>query len=173
MVLAPRCWRQVREKQNFSRATVARKPGHRGERGVNRNPSRRESRIASAEPVCSCAFSVFLGTRDRGCSAHPAFPAPSRCFRGRRSHAKSGRIAPRQCGCMSSRSLTVESETRCFVRRGHQTPVIACDKREAFAQGSIRDEAIHSAACCPMDCFASLAMTAERPSLIALGRRSQ
>jgi len=41
-------------------------------------PLRRESRTASAEPVCSCAFCyVHSGTRDRGCSAHPAFPAPS------------------------------------------------------------------------------------------------
>jgi hypothetical protein len=40
-------------------------------------PLRRECRIASAEPVCSCAlFFVQHCTRDRGCSAHPAFPAP-------------------------------------------------------------------------------------------------
>jgi hypothetical protein len=38
--------------------------------------------------------------------------------------------------------------------------VIACDKREAFAQGSDSDEAIHLSACRDMDCFASLAMTA-------------
>ena len=38
--------------------------------------------------------------------------------------------------------------------------VIACDKREAFAQGSESDEAIHISACGGMDCFASLAMTA-------------
>ena len=32
----------------------------------------------SAEPVCSCALSFVQScTRDRGCSAHPAFPAPS------------------------------------------------------------------------------------------------
>src|SRR5664279_4058997 len=31
----------------------------------------------SAEPVCSCASSSAYCTRDRGCSAHPAFPAPS------------------------------------------------------------------------------------------------
>ena len=54
--LTPRRWCQVRGKQNFSRMRVARKPGHPGERGISRNPSRRESRIASAEPVCSCAF---------------------------------------------------------------------------------------------------------------------
>jgi hypothetical protein len=32
--------------------------------------------------------------------------------------------------------------------------VIACDKREAFAQGSAGDEAIHSSDCRAMDCFA-------------------
>jgi hypothetical protein len=37
--------------------------------------------------------------------------------------------------------------------------VIACDKREAFAQGSESDEAIHRSASRDMDCFASLAMT--------------
>ena len=58
-------------------AMVARKPGHQGERGVSRKPPRREGRIASAEPVCSCAFFCAFCTRDRGCSAHPAFPAPS------------------------------------------------------------------------------------------------
>ena len=39
------------------RMTVARKPGHRGELEVSRKPPRREGRIASAEPVCSCALS--------------------------------------------------------------------------------------------------------------------
>jgi hypothetical protein len=36
VVLTPRRWRQVLEKQSFSGATVARKPGHRGEREGNR-----------------------------------------------------------------------------------------------------------------------------------------
>jgi hypothetical protein len=35
---------------------VARKPVHRGERAISRNPLRREGRMLSAEPVCSCAF---------------------------------------------------------------------------------------------------------------------
>ena len=48
-----------------------------GRARISRNPSRRESRSASAEPVCSCAFLLYLCTRDRGCSMHPAFPAPS------------------------------------------------------------------------------------------------
>jgi hypothetical protein len=37
--------------------------------------------------------------------------------------------------------------------------VIACDKREAFAQGSASDEAIHSGSVRGVDCFASLAIT--------------
>ena len=36
------------------------------------------------------------------------------------------------------------------------TAVIACDEREAFAQGSASDEAIHSSICLAMDCFAEL-----------------
>src|SRR5437763_5617512 len=40
--------------------------------------------------------------------------------------------------------------------------VIACDKREAFAQGSDSDEAIHNSASGEVDCFASLAMTRRR-----------
>jgi hypothetical protein len=39
---------------------------------------------------------------------------------------------------------------------------IACNKREAFVQGSARDDAIHSFfSAAWMDCFASLAMTAK------------
>ena len=51
---------------SFSGATVARKPGHRGEHEISRKPLRRESRIASAGPVCSCAFfCTFVHTRPR------------------------------------------------------------------------------------------------------------
>jgi hypothetical protein len=38
--------------------------------------------------------------------------------------------------------------------------VIACDKREAFAQGSEATKQSILSLCCSMDCFASLAMTA-------------
>jgi hypothetical protein len=44
--------------------TVARKPGHREEHEVSRKPPRREGRIASAEPVCSCAFSCVHLARE-------------------------------------------------------------------------------------------------------------
>src|SRR5438552_19086966 len=37
-----------------------------------------------------CAFFTHFGTRDRGCSAHPAFPAPS-IFEGGKEFASLGR----------------------------------------------------------------------------------
>ena len=49
----------VKSRGSIHAAMVARKPGHQGERGVSCKPSRRESRIASAEPVCSCAPSTI------------------------------------------------------------------------------------------------------------------
>src|ERR1700709_1903295 len=47
-----------------------------------------------------CAFPVHQCTRDRGCSAHPVFPAPS-SFRGRNELPNFGRIAPREREGMS------------------------------------------------------------------------
>jgi hypothetical protein len=64
VVPAPRCWRQV--PRATSRSDGGNKAGHRGERGISRKPSRRECRIASAEPVCSCAPSLCtMHTRPR------------------------------------------------------------------------------------------------------------
>jgi hypothetical protein len=40
-----------------------------------------------------CVFACAFCTRDRGCSAHPAFPAPSE---GRETFQHLGRIAPRE-----------------------------------------------------------------------------
>jgi hypothetical protein len=77
VVLAPRRWRQVRENK-FSLMTVTRKPDHRGERDISRKT------VAQGKPGCLrwtcmlvCTLFCALRTRDRGCSAHPAFPAPS------------------------------------------------------------------------------------------------
>src|SRR5450755_1881557 len=46
-----------------------------------------------------CAFFRTFCTRDRGCSAHPAFPAPS-CFRGTTYFAKLGQTVSRERGCV-------------------------------------------------------------------------
>jgi len=54
------------------------KAGHRERRAISRKPLRGKAGIASAEPVCSCAFSfVQLAHETAGAAAHPVFPAPS------------------------------------------------------------------------------------------------
>ena len=65
-----------------SLATVTRRIRRRGERGISRKT------IAQGMPDCSdctcmlvCVSLCAYCTRDRGCSKHPAFPAPSD-FRG-------------------------------------------------------------------------------------------
>jgi hypothetical protein len=57
VVLTPRRWRQVRGRQ-LSRATVARKPGHRGERGISRKTIARGMPGVSGVTVVTnaCAF---------------------------------------------------------------------------------------------------------------------
>src|SRR5258705_13392295 len=70
-----------------------------GELGISRQT------IAQGMPECSdctcmlvCVSLCALCTRDRGCSVHPAFPAPS-VFEGK-VHANLGRIMPRDRRCM-------------------------------------------------------------------------
>src|ERR1700738_3879362 len=46
-----------------------------------------------------CVFFAQFCTRDRGCSAHPAFPAPSD-FKARKFTQNLGRIAPQDRGVM-------------------------------------------------------------------------
>jgi hypothetical protein len=74
--------------------TVARKPGHRGERGVSRKPPRRESRIASAGPVCSCAFSfVHLAHETAGAARIRLSLRPLLSEGGNRRKARAHRAA--------------------------------------------------------------------------------
>jgi hypothetical protein len=80
VVLTPRRWCQVSGSNSTDDGgKKARSPGRARRKPLK--PLRREGRNASAETVCSCAFCMHFCTRDRGCSAHPAFPAPS-LFRG-------------------------------------------------------------------------------------------
>ena len=108
VVLTPRRWCQVLEKQ-VSRETVAKKPGHRGERVISRKPLRREGRIASAEPVCSCAFSLCTMHARPRVQRAPGFPYALSLSRAA-IDAKLGRIAPRECGRTPSRCMTIELE---------------------------------------------------------------
>ena len=82
-----RCWCQVARRRSQpdrarsaanSPTTEARRIRLRGERGISRKA------IAQGMPECSdctcmlvCVFLRTVCTRDRGCSVHPAFPAPS------------------------------------------------------------------------------------------------
>src|SRR6266568_1529060 len=95
------------------------------------------------------AFLTTHCARDLGCSAHPAFPAPSD-WRGREILANLGRNVPRECEGVSVLEMN-----------GLYCHVIArspCDDLSAVAQRA-KAEAIHASASGEMDCFASLAMT--------------
>src|SRR5450756_875732 len=61
-------------------ATVARKPGHRGERGISRKPLRGGCRAFSGELAVNTRVhsNHYLRTRGCGCTGHPAFPTPSK-----------------------------------------------------------------------------------------------
>ena len=113
-------WRR-RSQPNRARSaanspmTETRRIRRRGERGISRKA------IAQGMPECFrwtcmlvCVFLPFC-TRDRGCSVHPAFPAPS--FRGEKIHANLGRIAPREreASCMRS-SFRGDAKHRTTVR---------------------------------------------------------
>ena len=113
-------------------ATEARRIRLRGERGISRKA------IAQGTSGCSvctcmlvCAFLSASCTRDRGCSKHPAFPAPSH---GRNATAQPGRSRRGNANAYLLGCLKCEQDS---------FHVIACDKREAFAQGSASDDAIH------------------------------
>src|SRR5437588_9564075 len=58
---------------------------HRGERIISRKATAQGMSDCLRCPVCSCAHYLYHCARDRGCSAHPAFPAPSR-FEGSRKY---------------------------------------------------------------------------------------
>jgi len=121
VVLAPRWWRQVPWKQALLGDDGGKKPVHRGELDISRKPSRRESRDASAEPVCSCAFSL--------CKSH-ARPRVQRCTRlslrppllggstGRRPRTLHA-ARSRKCGQSSSQQTTPRTSKRLRCATGH------------------------------------------------------
>jgi len=116
VVLTPRRWRSSR-REIFPPVTVTKKPDHRGEREVSRKPLRREGRTASAEPVCSCAPCFVHFARETAGAARTRLSLRPLTIRGRNVSSKLARNARRDREAVS------------------WTIVIACDKREAFAQG--------------------------------------
>src|SRR5438445_319302 len=53
------------------------KADHRGEHDISRKAIAQGMSDCLRCPVCSCAHLLLHCARDLGCSAHPAFPAPS------------------------------------------------------------------------------------------------
>jgi hypothetical protein len=92
VVLVSRCWHQVRERRKLLSGDGGKRAVLRGEHEASRKA------IAQGRPGCSactcmlvCAFLVRSCTRDRGCSVHPVFPAPSDFREGGKLRANLGR----------------------------------------------------------------------------------
>jgi hypothetical protein len=115
-----------------------------------------------------CSFVCANRTRDRGCSKHPVFPAPSDFKEGKR------RCKPRAIGAARTRRCVIRRMGRAKRNPSSHAPALMgiaslhpsygteimsgrhCEERS--------DEAIHLSACRAMDCFASLAMTWREPA---------
>jgi len=80
MVLTPPT--KVSSLRSLPQATVAMSRAHRGDHEATVRPLRRESRMSPLDLYARVRFLPLYCTRDRGCSAHPAFPALSD-WRGR------------------------------------------------------------------------------------------
>jgi len=113
------------------------KAGHRGELEVSRKA------IAQGKPDCLrwtcmlvCAPPCAHCTRDRGCSAHPAFPAPSSYREGQGPRKARASVCRENADAHPFRCLTCESRPLLVIAR------------------SPCDEAIHVSARGEMDCFA-------------------
>ena len=105
VVLTPRRWRQVGGDK--PPATVARKPGHRGEHDISRKPIAQGVPGVPGVPVYSCAYyRLPLHTRTRVHRA-PGTSLRPRSFEGKRFMHNSGAIAPREI----FRCLKIESES--------------------------------------------------------------
>jgi hypothetical protein len=71
--------------ESIREATVARKPGHRGERDISRKAIAQGMPVETGEPVED--YRILCG---HGCIGHPAFPAPSIFFRANEFLGNSG-----------------------------------------------------------------------------------
>jgi hypothetical protein len=128
-----------------------------GEHGISRKA------IAQGMPECSDCTCMLVGafpcvhcTRDRGCSVHPAFPAPSVFWGGDKFMQASGAMR-RENAKSYLRRMGRAQRNPSPVRTGLDgyrcAPPILRTSRPCE-----RSEAIHSAACGAVDCFALLAM---------------
>ena len=125
--------------ESFSRATEAKEPfsGESTKQAVK--PLRREGRDAPSVPVCSCACFVCANrTRDRGCSVHPVFPAPSSLREGQTRMQTSGATCREKAKSYAPSLRAQRLVRRSSESEGGSTPCLSSGK---------------------LDCFAALAMT--------------
>jgi hypothetical protein len=110
----------------------------RGEREVRRKAIAQGMSDRLRCPVCSCAhFLRAYCTRDRGCSAHPAFPAPSD-FKARNFLANLGRVAPRERNSMSGLTIIASSNTAVIARHSRRRTAslpLAYDRATQYSRG--------------------------------------
>jgi hypothetical protein len=135
VVLTPRCWRQVSRlridpigsMRDIREATVTTSPARRGEHDISRKPLRRECRMPPLNLYARVRIFCAYCTRDRGCSVHPAFPAPlcpgnlSECANGRlrtnRPLLELSPLRPKATELVSERGTApVSSSTRTVAR---------------------------------------------------------
>src|SRR5262245_28019873 len=95
-----------------------------------------------------CSFLSAIGTRDRGCSAHPAFPAPSPFDEGQRiwkARAKTCRenVFARHSGARRSRELwcaiahlRIHNHRSSLLQRKPLTISLTHDRRRVWIPGS-------------------------------------
>ena len=118
VVPTPRCWRQV--ARGFLGADGGKRAVLRGEHVISRKAIAQGMSDCLRCPVCSYAQPLLHCVRDRGCSAHPAFPAPSVLKRSRKLLVKLGRNVSRDCETVSAviaRSTCDEAIHSFFPRR--------------------------------------------------------
>src|ERR1700682_632658 len=110
--LTPRRWRQVVwSDPHGDGGKQARSPGRARYKPLK--PLRRECRIASAEPVCSCAlFCTILHTRPRVQRAS-GIPCALSFREERKLVANLGRVAPRERVVISAPAIKLEAG-RCW-----------------------------------------------------------
>ena len=113
-VLASSCGGEAQRASQRSQRRWQDELGHRGEHDISRKA------IAQGMPEClrlylyaRVRFSAHFCTRDRGCSVHPAFPAPSR-IRGTSVYANLGRhrAARTRGSCRKCLHTVIASEAK-------------------------------------------------------------
>src|SRR5258705_8336265 len=160
VVLTSRCWRQVLRVTSWSDG--GKRAVHRGELAISRKA------IAQGRPECFrrtcmlvCVFAVCIGTRDRGCGAHPVFPAPSDKEEGKEDE-NLGRNAPRDREVTSIRHCERSEAIHCRLMHG---------KMDCFAALAMTVEAAIVPPNIPLSSSSAFAINSSLTTTVGRGTR--